>query len=547
MTALRHVKKLTIQSLLPATPENAAALAIAIPSVLVLLLCTFFSLRWETNDDVAMSMIAHGYGAIAYASPRLVFSNVLWGHFVNSIPSVHGIVGYSIATMGILVVTGIAILYGLLLQGSSLLAGSLVIGLALVRAILFPQFTINSGLLAVAGVVLLMAYQRHPDRLPVLFFAIALMFVSFLVRWIEFAFVMLVALPFLNISQLRNSRPTLVAFATLALACGAALLIDDAAYQGSEWQAFNALNPVRVLFTDYGIEAHFAAKPDSLSRYGLSINDLRLLSKFYFLDPQLSDPRVLRALLHELPGLFDPLTAIDRGIRAFAVLFRAELFPIFLAAALLFVVNPRWSTALSWLIFLAAVMMLGAMGRPGVTRIFYAPLVMLVIGSALDRSLSSLHRKAQVAVLVCAFAANAAITMSLASTTSKEMKIVQASLAKLPSEPIVVWGRSLPYQLAYPVLSTPPLLTLQALGSFSLAPYSNLVKSEQKGRGPLHLLKTGQTVRIVADKEKMELFSEYARTRLHASPIIHRHSGIRKIPLNTVRLEPTGGAGGIGP
>ena len=61
-------------------------LAFAIPVASVLVLCLMYSPSWQTNDDVGMSMIAHGYGNVVAGSPKLGFSNVLWGYFVRSLP-----------------------------------------------------------------------------------------------------------------------------------------------------------------------------------------------------------------------------------------------------------------------------------------------------------------------------------------------------------------------------------------------------------------------------------------------------------------------------
>ena len=53
------------------------------PATFVFALCLFFEPRWETNDDVAMSMVAHGYGIAAVGMPNLIFSNVVWGYLVQ--------------------------------------------------------------------------------------------------------------------------------------------------------------------------------------------------------------------------------------------------------------------------------------------------------------------------------------------------------------------------------------------------------------------------------------------------------------------------------
>lgn len=40
-------------------------------------LLVIFEPAWETNDDVAIAMVAHGYGFASTGSANLLFSNVL--------------------------------------------------------------------------------------------------------------------------------------------------------------------------------------------------------------------------------------------------------------------------------------------------------------------------------------------------------------------------------------------------------------------------------------------------------------------------------------
>ena len=128
---------------------GALAISIALP----LILCFYFAPRWETNDDIGMSMVAHGYGLAATSSPNLVFSNVIWGYLVQSCPQMNGLLGYSAATLVTLVICGMTILIGLRKVGLDWITGSATARCLLARPILFPQFTINAGLLTVGAFV----------------------------------------------------------------------------------------------------------------------------------------------------------------------------------------------------------------------------------------------------------------------------------------------------------------------------------------------------------------------------------------------------------
>ena len=108
-------------------------LSLLLAAALIVTLCLAFDPRWETNDDVARSMAAHGYGFAAYSSPHLFFSNVLWGYLVRAVPAINGVLGYSVATMAVLLVVGWATLYFLLRLGAGYLLGILAVALLIAR------------------------------------------------------------------------------------------------------------------------------------------------------------------------------------------------------------------------------------------------------------------------------------------------------------------------------------------------------------------------------------------------------------------------------
>ena len=107
----------SISSLIRFIKDCPALLSFLLVATLIVSLFLAFEPRWETNDDLAMSMIAHGYGLAAYDSPQLVFSNILWGYLVRALPAINGVLGYSLATIGVLLVYGWAILYFLIRLG----------------------------------------------------------------------------------------------------------------------------------------------------------------------------------------------------------------------------------------------------------------------------------------------------------------------------------------------------------------------------------------------------------------------------------------------
>lgn len=64
--------------------KNISSTALAMETIcltlLVVVLYFFVEPQWETNDDVAMSMVSHGYDIASEPSPNLIFSNVIWDY-----------------------------------------------------------------------------------------------------------------------------------------------------------------------------------------------------------------------------------------------------------------------------------------------------------------------------------------------------------------------------------------------------------------------------------------------------------------------------------
>lgn len=225
------------------------AWALTLSLFFVSTLCLFFEPTWETNDDVAMSMIAHGYGIAASSSPKLVFSNIIWGYIVRLTPNINGILGYSIATYGILIICGAVIFLALRKVGLSCVIAFSICTLLLVRPILFPQFTINAGLLTVCAVVCWYIYGAQGTKSTLIVGSI-LAFFGCLIRSHEFLLVLLVAAPLLPWTKLAKDWFTKVIALGLVSSISGAFYLDHRAYENDEWQKFNALNSVRVQYTD---------------------------------------------------------------------------------------------------------------------------------------------------------------------------------------------------------------------------------------------------------------------------------------------------------
>ena len=491
--------------------------SLAIAAAFVLTLCLVFEPRWETNDDVAMSMVAHGYGMAAFGSPNIIFSNVLWGYLVRAIPQISGILGYSIATLGVLVIVGAVMLFGLYRLGAGYIAPLCVLALLLVRPVLFPQFTINAGLLLVGAVICCQLFARQ-NNWQALLIGCLLAFSSYLVRSNEFLLVLFGSLPLLPWRTLLRRRSSQVALLALVLVMAVSTAVDRKAYQGQQWKAFNELNPVRTPFTDFGADEHLKKRPDILGRYGFSTNDVALLHEWFFVDPEIASPQTLRAMLAELGPLPAQGDSVAKGWAGIRTLWDPKLLPLVLAALLLALLRPSWKVAASWVLCIGAVFAIGLSGRPGILRV-YVPLVcLLVTATYLTGKFSDWRNLLSTGVLIVAVVLNASLVFTESKTVQITSEQAREGLDALPRDPVVIWGIGFPLEAVFPVMgASPTAMSCQfyGLGAFTLAPFSIAFTEQQQGRGMIDLLLTETGIPIVAEQRCFGYLETHCKERLH--------------------------------
>ena len=502
---------------LPGSKFWLIAGSLAIAAAFVLSLCLVFEPRWETNDDVAMSMVAHGYGVAAFGSPNLIFSNVLWGYLVRAIPQINGILGYSTATLGVLITVGAIVLFGLYRLGAGYIASLSVLALLLVRPVLFPQFTINAGLLMAGAIICCHLFARQNNR-QALLIGCLLAFSSYLVRSNEFLLVIFVALPLLPWGTLLRRRSSQVSLLALILVMAVSTVIDHNAYQGHQWKAFNELNPVRTPFTDFGADEHLKKRPDILGRYGFSTNDVDLIREWFFADPEINNPQTLRAMLAELGPLPTQGNSIAKGWAGIQTLCDPKLLPLVLAALLLALLRPSWQAAASWGLCIGAVFVIGLSGRPGIIRV-YVPLVcLLVIATFLKGQFSGWRNRLGTFVLLVAAVVNTSLVFTESKTIQVTSDQAREGLDAFPRYPVVIWGIGFPLEAVYPVMGASPSamsFRFYGLGAFTLAPFSVAFTERQQGRGMIDLLVKETGIPIVAEQKCLGYLDTYCRERLH--------------------------------
>jgi hypothetical protein len=493
---------------------KALAIAVLAAATLLLLLCWLCAPRWQTNDDVSMSMVAHGYGVAAAGSPpHLMFSNVLWGFFVRSLPTLKGMPGYSLATMATLLVAGSAISFALLRLRVNFAACAAVLVFVFARPILFPQFTVNAGLLMVAAIMILRVYASE-RRVVALITACLLAFTSYLIRSQEFLFVCAVGWPFLPIGQLLRDRRMLLGSGAVACAIVACAFVDYQAYKTPEWHDFNALNHVRALLTDFGAAEPIKERPEVLAKHGFSQNDLALVSHWFFVDPNLANPPALEAMVAEAGVQATQERNLANAAVGLKSLGHPSLWMLTLVALGISAVGARRSTVAAWAIFLVAIAALGYLGRPGILHVYIPLLALLTV-----MPLAGIHwHRPRNAFLVVILGVAALAQAFNVVAESRSFNVADAQVrervSNIDDRPVVVWGDSFPFEAVYPVLGGSERAMkykLYGLGVSTLAPFAIARSESLAGRDMVERLRSPEGVPIFANSTLIKMLEIYCQ------------------------------------
>ncbi len=485
----------------------------------VLLIYILFEPQWETNDDVGISMIAHGYGgSILGGSPKIIFSNILWGYFVRLIPTINGVLGYSIATLGVLIIVGTTVFYTLKRLGVSFWLCSLTLALVLMRPTFFPQFTINAGLLMVGAALCWQVFSKYKDN-QLLMLGCILAYCSFLIRAEEFLLILCVSLPLLSWRILLKDKAIKVAGPLLVCAILVSSIFNYQAYKGEEWKSFNDLHLPRAYFTDFGADKVAKKRPDVLKKHGYSINDINLIRTFFFVDPNIANPTKLKAIVNDLgplPISNNHIASIWKGLK---FLWHPNLLPLILTGLLLALIRPNWQVISCWILCLIAVSIMGILGRPGILRV-YTPLVSLLLVAPFFNhraSISILQYYFCFTILMIAIIFNTSSVISQSNSFHLSAKKIRQEFLTLPETQIFAWGGTFPFEALYPVLTKKKNTTryqLYSLGTTTLAPTSISFFEQKRGRGMIDLFIKPEGILLFANNRRYNLLQKYCTERL---------------------------------
>jgi len=331
---------------------------------------------WQTNDDVWISMLVHGYGITSSPVLTVFASNAAWAWFVNHIPTVQSIHGYTIASYLVMFLSLWAILYVFISANRPLILSAAVIALVGIFPIVSPQFNITAGLAGCSG-LLNLAFYKSSKRLSFAVCGSLLLVVCFCIRESMAVLLAFISIPMFIGTKLLFDKRFLTCCTLVFLICTSLFVFDKYQYSGEEWQRFHAF-PGRQVY-DFGMARLLEKNSDILARFGYTVEDIKLFCSQFFVYPFQRDLNFT-----EINGMISTYSFLDRAMLNIALipsglsaLFQKNILPMLSLGFILSLFSRnrvRLFTVL--LLILVSIVGMTIAGRPAILRVYY-PIVTL--------------------------------------------------------------------------------------------------------------------------------------------------------------------------
>ncbi|MCE9613284.1 MAG: hypothetical protein K8T26_03355 [Lentisphaerae bacterium] len=274
---------------------------------------------WESNDDVAMNMMAAGvWTADGQPSADLLYMHPAIGWCLSRLYRLHRHTPWYALTFLAVLGTGLATcLFAVLRLKRDLPTILVAAGLAANSALLVHrhlQFTSVAGLATLAAIMLAVSQLLRPSaghvrRTAQLIAASAFFGVGLLIRGDAALMIVALAVPGVGLLALQavrrspagtRAKPvqimgTLTAL-FVAVFSGVQLLDHHRGAQAPEWRRWRALNRAKSEYTDYKRIPDDAAFAHRLRTVGWSRNDCDMIATWQYLDPVRYAPEKLDAV-----------------------------------------------------------------------------------------------------------------------------------------------------------------------------------------------------------------------------------------------------------
>jgi hypothetical protein len=356
----------------------------AIFTIIILIYYCIFDIYFDTNDDIGIGMIALGYGISVEPTNNLLFSNFIIAYIVRILSVVFGLNAYNAYTIIILLIS-IYVISRVFNKIKIPEDMQLILYMILFfKCAVFPQFTINSGVCAIAGVLSYVIGIREKNQFKISL-AMVLLCISFSIRAEMFMLIMYLSIPILHYNLFKEGFESLLKFTyhlcILIIGIVVLKLIEIHINGGSLYEKFYQFQAMRVLLIDFNGLNHL----NSIACF--SKNDIELMKNWFFEFIDINNLTCLNSTIEEIN--IDIKAKIYAVKYAFFALASKEILPYTIITIVYLIKSKNTHANVTALLIVVAVIIMGFWERGGQARVYIPMLVLCTIYTIVLSKLSN--------------------------------------------------------------------------------------------------------------------------------------------------------------
>jgi hypothetical protein len=465
------------------TVRNIKISAFFLSLLLIITILLLFGSLYDTGDDLGNKCRIEGI--LNFSKPRsnLVFVKALLTEIIMFLPGLNliGIAKYDLFQFLILTAIIYYLIFNILINKKSIINSIpliLIIFLAILPIIIRPQYTNTAGLVALVFVLFLINNQNSYSNYKFFLVSILLCFIGYGLRKEMFLTVLVMLVPLIMTDVLRKPyfefakiKRLFAFFLIIILSIGSLEFYEKKV--GTELEIESRKNTLSSKFSkifDYNYARKFR-KPsnyDVFIKSGLSQNDLDLIEGgFFWKGIDTLFPRV-EGSIRELTNRQSKMSRLITVKSSYQYLLTKELWVYTLGLIILLVfitikvpLQQLLPYLFSFLLFLGVVFLYGWIQRYSFSRLFYAPLISLIVILLIQTR----HFKGSTwlqGILIVLFSFNAIISINSHTRRLNDARdmTIKVHNAELLLDSIVVFGGQINFEYLYPpfpLKGTPPL------------------------------------------------------------------------------------------
>ena len=269
---------------------------------LFLLVCGFLQPIWYRNDDLVIAFLSKGLNLSDKSVYTTYDTNILLNYFYAKFPNILNIMPYSIIQYVLMFISMNLILSVILRNSEKKVYIFIVFTMVTIPTLLNPTFTITAGWVAIASLMFCQQAIREKNDWKLIAGTILLVISSLIrdeVTLIIFAIFVISFLINKEMFKFDIVKMSIISFTLLAIL--ATQLINRSTYKNDQFQfGQDFLKNITYPIHDYGADILLENNSQLLSKYGYTINDIKLIRNYFNVDKNLVNPQKIGQLLNEV-------------------------------------------------------------------------------------------------------------------------------------------------------------------------------------------------------------------------------------------------------